>query len=437
MHRFRLSHQTLAAWAVVLCMPSVFAIPRVIEPLPRISDTVAPEQKAAATAAYNRGIKALSAGDLGAAEASFREVLSSFPRQSAAMLGLAEVAFKRKQLDVAGDWIGKALEADPRDANAHASSGRYWVLKGQSAKAQGAFRRAAELDPTAFRPRMDLADLLLSSGHHKDARTYYQEAVTLQPSHAGARYGLGMTLLQLGELPSAKAELERCTELEPRNPLGWLGMTRVLAAQGAHEQALSAVDKALALQPKLVDALVAKADLLVVTGRSTQAVALLEQAVTQEPKKPSLHMQLAMLHHSSSAVEKAEAAYRKVIELAPGNPVAYNNLADLLGTRSDRQQEALRLAQRAVDLAPKEGGFLDTKGWIQRSAGDLRGAQKTLESALALSPDHGIILYHLAVVNADLGFRQQSRALLQRALSAKKPMPNPEPARKLLDSFGP
>lgn len=434
MCRFRLSRQGWAGLILMLCMSPSFALPRVIDPMqrPTDSETVVPKQKTAATSAYNRGLKALSLGDLGAAETAFREVLSVFPRQSAAMLGLAEVAFKRQQVDAAGEWIGKALEADPQDPHAYASSGRFWALKGQVAKAQGAFRRAADLDPQAFRPRMDLADLLLSTGNPKDALKYYLEAVSLQPAHAGARYGLGMAHLQLGRLSEAKSELERCTQIEPRNPLGWLGMARVLGAQGSHDQALAAVDKALALQPGLVDALVVKADLLVVTRRKGQALVVLEQAVALAPKRTSLLLQLAMLQHSEGVVDKAETTYRKIIELSPSHPVAYNNLADLLGVRSDRQAEALRLAQRAVDLAPKDANFLDTKGWIQRSTGDLRGAQKTLEAAHAMSKDDGDILYHLAVVNVDLGFKQQARLLLEKALAAKKPIASPESARKLL-----
>lgn len=423
---------------LALAPMSAFPIPRVVEKLPRTAPQNASiqEQQHAAAQAYTRGITALAAGDLSAAEKAFRQVLDITSNEPNALLGLAEVAFKRGQTDEAGNLIRKAVASDPANANAHASLGRYLALKGQTAQAQGAFKRAVELDAKAFRPRIDLADSLLSRGLASDALSYYQEAVALQPDHAGVHYGLGMTYLQLGELIKARAMMERCVALDARNPLAWLGMSRVFAAQKVYDQALVSVEKALALQPGLVDALIVRADLETVTGQPAKAVATLEQAAAKAPKQAPLRLQLAMALHSSGQTERAEKAYRQVIELAPSNPVAYNNLADLLSSNPARMAEALRLVQRAVDLAPKDGNFLDTKGWIQRGQGDLRGAQATLEQALELRPDEGVILYHLAVVYLDSGLKQKARQFLQKALAAKSPLQNSEPARKLLDSLG-
>lgn len=82
--------------------------------------------------------------------------------------------------------------------------------------------------------------------------------------------------------------------------------------------------------------------------------------------------------------------YRKAAD--QDDPPALNNLAYLLATSDDRTlynpSEAVLLAQKAVDLDPKNAIYLDTLATVYFKAGQRDKAVQTERQALDLNPDN-------------------------------------------------
>jgi tetratricopeptide (TPR) repeat protein len=99
---------------------------------------------------------------------------------------------------------------------------------------------------------------------------------------------------------------------------------------------------------------------------------------------------LARGHYQSEQYDKARAAYERVLEHAPGDLMALNNLAYLLAEDLDKPEAAMALAERALQLVgenpAQRANVLDTVGWVHFCNGRMRDAEQTLERSVRLKP---------------------------------------------------
>ena len=431
--------RSLLACTCLACW--LFGGPAAAVPVLGSGTTALPPVKAASAgtpqgAAYQRGIEAIAKGDERAAEKAFREALVADPRHVPSMLGLAEVEFNGKRIDEAGAWLDKAVNADPKHAAAQAAWGRFLALKGQNKAAEAALRKSVALDSTAFRPHIDLADLLHAGGRLDESIDLYRRAVAIDGRHSGARYALGLALGRKGDLTGATAELRRALDLAPGNPLPHVALARVHLAAKDEGAALAALDQATAIQPTLVDALMLRGDILTSQGRFDPAVAAYEAVIAAAPKLAEAHARKAMVDQQRGRLDAAEAAYKQAISVDPRHAVSLNNLASMALERKLSLSQAESWARQAVDAAPGVGTFHDTLGWIQRARGNLKSAKSSLSKAAELSPKDALIQYHLGVVQAENGDKVRARQSLKASLSLSDKSPTAQAARELLASLG-
>ena len=84
---------------------------------------------------------------------------------------------------------------------------------------------------------------------------------------------------------------------------------------------------------------------------------------------------------------------------------ALNNLGYFLTERKDRLDEALSLIQRAVNIDPTNGSFLDSLGWLYFQMGKLPEAKRYLEQAAVYEHQSSTIREHLGDLYHKLGER--------------------------------
>ncbi|MEZ5287603.1 MAG: VanZ family protein [Vicinamibacterales bacterium] len=113
-----------------------------------------------------------------------------------------------------------------------------------------------------------------------------------------------------------------------------------------------------------------------------------------------------LLAEQARRYDEAEAHYRRGVEADVPHPELYNALAwRILESGRGDAREAVRLAERSLQLYPGNADALDTYGWALREAGRASDAVAPLERALAMKPDIYCIHYHLGMTYLDLGRR--------------------------------
>jgi len=128
-----------------------------------------------------------------------------------------------------------------------------------------------------------------------------------------------------------------------------------------------------------------------------------------------------------SDAKKSSDCYKKLLEIAPEDMTALNNLACLLAEvmQPPDPKQGLTYSQRAYDLMQKGGRrdplVLDTHGWLLASAGQVDQGIDVLRQALQLRriPDAH---YHLGEAYLKKQFADQALRELELALDLYKRM---------------
>lgn len=165
-------------------------------------------------------------------------------------------------------------------------------------------------------------------------------------------------------------------------------------------------------------------------GEYELAAADFGAALAQQPDQAIFYIELADSHLLRHQYSAAEPLYRAALTLQGDNERALNNLAYLLIHADGDLEEALRLARRAVSLAPDNPRLLDTLGVGLHRAGEYREAVRILQRARARALFEDVqtqttIALHLVAVYADLGDHHLARQTLADALALDPGLPVP------------
>jgi tetratricopeptide (TPR) repeat protein len=112
--------------------------------------------------------------------------------------------------------------------------------------------------------------------------------------------------------------------------------------------------------------------------------------------------------------EKAEADLKRALELVPetltnGRAQVLNYLAYSWVDMGINIDEAFKMLQRAVELAPRDGMIIDSLGWAYYRLGRYEDAVRELEKAVELKPGDPTINDHLGDAYWRVGRRLEAR----------------------------
>jgi len=230
-----------------------------------------------------------------------------------------EVHYRYTQADnsEAQRWFRKAIEADPRNAQAHAllaSAMIHAVQLGWRNDAGHNYQvadtlaaRAVALDPRAPFAHFSLASTSMFLGRIDIAFAEMTEAVRINPSHAAAHALMAHLLCFFGRPTEALASVQKALRLSPYDARLGLWLAAVAQARyflGQYEEAAAAGQQALALIPENLLALRFTVASLGKLGRSGECGPLL--AVLGRSTAPSIDAIGRSIQHLYRAPEMVE-----------------------------------------------------------------------------------------------------------------------------------
>jgi len=178
----------------------------------------------------------------------------------------------------------------------------------------------------------------------------YQEGIQLlrfllpsREKDAAVRYNLGMALSDTGELDEAEEHLRKAIEIRPAFTNAKVALGVALSRKRQWEVAASVLEEAVGEEPDNPYALRNLAACLLASGRdAARATEYLRIATAILPEDQQSWMNLGQALESQDKTVEADAAYRKAIEINPGNPVA---------------ESARRALSRIAESSFKEAGI--------------------------------------------------------------------------------
>ncbi len=356
----------------------------------------------------------------------------------------------------------KATQAAPGSAAAQTASGDAFLAARLAPDAEAAYRRASQLAPGSAAALSGLARALAAQGKAQDAIGAARAATQADPHSAEALATVG--LAALAEDPHDKngeavAAVQQAAFLEPKDPLVKLEVGRVFESREQLEQAAAAYEQAAGLDPAWAaphiatlalrlrggdaeatlaglralpdemktsgDAALLLGQVLLRTGDAAGAKVALDGAVAALPGLAEAHAARGEAAHELGDGTLAADAYRRAVELEPGN-VAYRSRYGLFLAQDGRREEALGALLEATSRPEgQDPGTFMSLGAVYRSFKPPRvnDAVAAYERALKLDPRNG---------EAALGVAESYRAARQwtRAISAYERVPSVDRRRE-------
>lgn len=265
---------------------------------------------------------------------------------------------------------------------------------------------------------------LALNGEASDGFTlqYARVASYLRPDHAEA-------ILLAGAMLENQGQFDLATEAYatvPREDGGFfaaeIGRARSLKGAGNLEAALEVLNGLVRDNPTLISVHLALADMLRGAERWAEASAAYDGAVALIPQPApagfwSVYYSRAITLERQKIWERAEADFRKALELEPDQPQVLNYLGYSFLERGENYEEALSMIERAVAQRPDSGYIIDSLAWGYFLAGRYAEAVEPMERASVLEPVDPTVTDHLGDVYWAVGRKREAQFQWRRALS--------------------
>jgi Flp pilus assembly protein TadD len=155
----------------------------------------------------------------------------------------------------------------------------------------------------------------------------------ITPDNPDAHNNLGQRYQEQGKYREAGEEFEKALAMNPNFPGAWNNLGVCYGRLRRYDDAESALKKAIGLNPEDVYAMNNLAVMFIQLNRLEDARVYGERSITIEPNYANGHLTLGAIHATMGKLDLAEAEFRKVLEIDPGNESAQNNLERLRSQR--------------------------------------------------------------------------------------------------------
>lgn len=327
----------------------------------------------------------------------------------AAHQALGVAALESGDLKAAVEHYEKAWRLSPESSVYPTQLAEVLIQDGQLARARDVLKEALRRHPRAVAMRALLGQALVQLREDAEAVEHLSLVVRMNPEYTNGYYPLATALDRLGQREEAAEmrrlfqERKRQDELRHREQLKDAGVqleaVRVSVAQayvsaakihisvGDTPTAERYLTRAVALAPQFTEASLLTAWLKDRMGDRTAAREQLERLLDSQPSHLETIMQAAKLFAEWQESDKAEALYRKAIELTPHEAGGYLALAGFYVTSGKRPFEAQVLALKAAAREPTAACFALLISAAQRN-GDLITAAAAAREAVRLEPEN-------------------------------------------------
>lgn len=375
-------------------------------------------------------------GDNERARDSYKQALSVSANVAEAMFGMARVSMRDGSNAVAGEWIDKALAADPKLASAWSLAGDLELSRGATEKAEIAFGKAIAYPPWSATDLFKRALVRIYLGKFDEASVDIDAIRRRMRVSPAADYAQGLIYFSQGNYKEATAILERAinasSEFLP--PVLLLGITNFM--QGNDEQAYSYLAKYVnkdkqhiqaqqllsildmraknfetakqRLAPIMMrvpdDLLTLKlmANLSMVQGDTSGALEYLQKVTTIEPKSPLNHAIIGLGFLMGGDFAESTSQFQQSIDLGADFQYAEVGLVMSYFSQGD-QGQALLAAQNFAERYPDSPVSLNLLGLVYLTQKDVEKAEKVFKKVLESFPGDVGANQNLAVLSLRRG----------------------------------
>ena len=259
-------------------------------------------------------------------------------------------------------FYGRALQLDPRFAEAHYKMAQCHMKQSSWAAAYQELQRTIDLQPENWPAQIDLGQILLAGGRAQEAKDRALLILRSNPQNADAQMLLANSDAVLGNLKEALGEAKEATAMAPERSAAFITLGLIQVRADALADAEANLKKAKSLDLVSIAPLMMLGDFYRQQKRWAEAEYEFESAISLAPKVPGPRAALAGLYVSQGKDSLAEKILIEAKQQLNDNPAGYRMLGDYYLSRGENTKA---LAEFAALLAEHQSDFEVSKTYIQ------------------------------------------------------------------------
>jgi tetratricopeptide (TPR) repeat protein len=384
--------------------------------------------------------------------ADFEELTALYPDNQSLRLGLAHLYQLNDQVEQSYDLVRVLAQEMNNNPEVVILEVDLLEQMGNTALAEKRLEQALRNNENHKELRFQYGRKLLDEQRYREAHDQFQIIVEQFPEDYDMLYSLALISMEINMLNEAKQYFQRLVEKAQRlddahyylgfintqenNPTEAIGhfinvnsggnflqaqrsLAELMIRAGRYPEVKARFQNIRFRNPDYnISLLTMEANVLLDEGLFSEASTVLNNAVGAFPNNIQLLFLRSVYAQEVNDLLLMEVDLRKIIQLNPTSPVAYNSLGYTLADRTDRFEEAYQLIQRAVELAPNDPAIIDSLGWVQYRLGLYEEARENLDRAYELFPDHEVAA-HLGEVLWVMGDKSAARKVWRKALESQ------------------
>ena len=292
--------------------------------------------------------------------------------------------------------------------------------------ARADFMTAHEAAPKSADIYVNLAGVALAENKADEAIGFYNSALNVDSANFNSLRGLITIYATRNQISQAHGRVDQSIAAEPNNASLHFLKGQVYGFERNAGAAEAEFRRALEIDPNYLAAYSALGALFVNTNQQDRAIAEYTKIIERRPDNAAAYTLIGMLEMNRQNIDAAIDNYRKALAKDDHAVCAANNLAWLYAEyNKGNMDEAVRLAQGAVQTSPGVPSFSDTLGWVYYKKGLYGAAAEQLKKAISMeeqaarrtndspSPTY---YYHLGVALSANGDKAGARKQIETAL---------------------
>lgn len=348
----------------------------------------------------------------------------------------------------AADSSGSTGKMTPRaDAYYNFTIGHLYELQYEqtsqpdyASKAIEAYKKAYALDPKSPIIGERLAEMYWKAQRVRDAVNEANEILKHEPNDLPTHRLLGRIYLRsLGDISGtagvqsevvAKAigEYAEVHRLDPSDQDAALWLARLYRLHNEPDKAEQVLRKMLQDDPGNEGAVELLTQLLLEGNKADEAIQLLE-GMTAHSSSATVFDLLGDAYTQTHDYAKAEAAYRKAVEMDPTELSHLRGLGQTL-LSEEKYSDALTVYQKLTDLMPDESDNYLRIAQIYRELHQLDKAEENLVKARQYNPGSLEVLYNEAMIYEAQGRYDDAIRVLSDSITGVKSQSTVQPSRR-------
>ncbi|HEV2348229.1 MAG TPA: tetratricopeptide repeat protein [Terriglobia bacterium] len=399
--------------------------------------------------------------------ATFEKAMSRDPENQDIRKAYVETLMESGKADEAREELQKILKADPEDGQSYMRLGQLDRQEGRFEQARQELERAKTLMPpdSAEIPYQQV--MLEDAAGNPDKAIEILQGLLKQTENPKGDYTLAeannraIFLERLGEIyreqekfDLAIASFKQIETLgKEEAPRGEGMVIETLRLSKQPEQALAAAEAAVKKYPDDRSLRYLRASLLGEQGHVDEAIQQLQGMVNGSRSDSEIYLSMAQIYSQAKRYADAEAVtnkalglsskpedqkvarfmlgsiferqkkwdlaeeqFKQVLAMDPLNAPAANYLGYMLADRGVRLEESVKYIQKALEIDPNNGAYLDSLGWAYYKMERFDLAQAPLEKAVRLLGGDPTVQEHLGNLYLKLGKKAEAEKQWEQAL---------------------